>query len=306
MNHTGFAPTFVKGIALAAILSLITITPCTAATGNAVSPSATDNWESAIVATTAKVTPAVKDVRLALNETPNAPEQVRKAALTSIDVAEASALRVWMLYSLGVEPGSPYLNTQDSFVLQAALDALPMHVTALVKAQTSYNAKLTQAKKKAAAKATKPAAAKASKKAPAAKFLTTAQYRKQAEAFLKTLPGGKKVTIEWGDPQGHLGGVWMPGSSTIILNAKKLDRQLDRTKDVLRHEIGHIHQNWTMAKLNVSMKTYEARSNAVFGGVEPAADAVAIVLGASSVYYKSDFTKAQLNAARNILKDKMP
>ncbi|QAY69414.1 hypothetical protein [Xylanimonas protaetiae] len=133
-------------------------------------------------------------------------------------------------------------------------------------------------------------------------------YRAEAEAFLDTLPGGASARIEWGDPDGHLGGVWIPGSETIILNATRLDGRLAQTKDVLRHEIGHVHQNRTMAATGMSLTDYEARLDALFGGqgIEKSADAVALLLGAKSVRYASSFSDAQYAAARAILEDRVP
>ncbi|ACZ32269.1 hypothetical protein Xcel_3269 [Xylanimonas cellulosilytica DSM 15894] len=133
-------------------------------------------------------------------------------------------------------------------------------------------------------------------------------YRAEAEAFLDTLPGGATATIEWGDPNGHLGGVWIPGSETIILNAARLDGRLERTKDVLRHEIGHVHQNRAMAAAGVSLADFEARLDALFDGqgIERSADAIALLLGAGSVRYSSSFTDAQYDAARTLLQDRIP
>ena len=133
-------------------------------------------------------------------------------------------------------------------------------------------------------------------------------YRAQAEAFLRSLPGGDAATIRWGDPHGHLGGVWIPGSSTIILNPAQLDGNLPLTQDVLRHEIAHVHQNRTMAATGMPLPAYEARLDAIFDGqgVERSADAVAVLLGARTVRYQSTFTPAQLAAARAILADRVP
>lgn len=133
-------------------------------------------------------------------------------------------------------------------------------------------------------------------------------YRAAAEAFLDTLPGGASASIEWGDPDGHLGGVWIPGSETIILNAARLDGRLAQTKDVLRHEIGHVHQNRAMAAAGWSLADFEARLDEIFEGqgIERSADAVALLLGATSVRYSSSFSDAQYDAARALLEDRVP
>lgn len=133
-------------------------------------------------------------------------------------------------------------------------------------------------------------------------------FRAEAEAFLDTLPGGASASIEWGDPDGHLGGVWIPGSETIILNAARLDGRLEQTKDVLRHEIGHVHQNRAMAAAGWSLPDFEAHLDDIFGGqgIERSADAVAVLLGAGSLRYASSFTDAQLEAARALLEDRVP
>ncbi|GAB2463437.1 hypothetical protein [Xylanimonas ulmi] len=137
---------------------------------------------------------------------------------------------------------------------------------------------------------------------------TPADYRAQAEAFLDTLPGGDAVTIEWGDPEGHLGGVWIPGPPTIILNAQRLDGRVEATQDVLRHEIAHVHQNLALTASGLSLAQYTARLDALFDGdgVERSADAVAALLGATTLRYQSEFTPAQLDAAREILADRVP
>ncbi len=133
-------------------------------------------------------------------------------------------------------------------------------------------------------------------------------FRAAAEAFLDTLPGGSTATIEWGDPHGHLGGVWIPGSETIILHAQRLDGRIEQTKDVLRHEIGHVHQNRAMAASGWSLPQFEAHLDGIFGGegIERSADAVALLLGAESVRYASSFTEAQYDAARALLEDRVP
>jgi predicted SprT family Zn-dependent metalloprotease len=116
------------------------------------------------------------------------------------------------------------------------------------------------------------------------------------------------MNIEWGDPQGHLGGVWMPGSSTIILNAARLDCQTDQTHNVLLHEIAHVHQNWIIAAQGMTTADFQARMEQIFGapGIESAADAVAVLLGATTVYYRASFSQAELDAAQAIINNQLP
>jgi predicted SprT family Zn-dependent metalloprotease len=137
---------------------------------------------------------------------------------------------------------------------------------------------------------------------------STKAYRSAMRSFLNTLPSGKKVQIEWGNPEGHLGGVWMPGSTTIILNASRLDKQEARTKDVLRHEVAHVYQNWAMAKSGLSLGQYQKRMDKYFGAnsIERSADAVAYVLGAKNFAYQHNFSKAQLAVAKQIIKCDVP
>lgn len=132
-------------------------------------------------------------------------------------------------------------------------------------------------------------------------------FRSEMRAYLNTLPGGGSTGLEWGNPQGHLGGVYIPGGSTIILNAARLEGNAAKTKDVMRHEIAHIHQNRVIANNGLSVANYQARLNEVFGsnGIERSADAVAYLLGAGSYNYQSSFNGAQLAAARAILADQL-
>jgi len=132
-------------------------------------------------------------------------------------------------------------------------------------------------------------------------------YRAEMRAFLNTLPGGGSAGLEWGNPDGHLGGVYIPGGNTIILNAAKLEGNAAKTKDVLRHEIAHIHQNRVIANNGLSTSAYQGHLNDVFGsnGIERSADAVAYLLGAGSYNYQSSFNGEQLAAARAILSDQL-
>jgi len=136
---------------------------------------------------------------------------------------------------------------------------------------------------------------------------TDQAFRSQMRAFLNTLPGGSSTGLEWGNPNGHLGGVYIPGGKTIILNAAKLEGNAAKTKNVLRHEIAHIHQNRVIAANGLTTAAYQARLNEVFGsnGIERSADAVAYLLGAGSFNYQSSFNSAQLAAARAILADRL-
>jgi len=132
-------------------------------------------------------------------------------------------------------------------------------------------------------------------------------FRSEMRGYLDTLPGGSSTSLEWGNPDGHLGGVYIPGGKTIILNAARLEGNSAKTKDVLRHEIAHIHQNRVIAANGLSTASYQAHLNQTFGsnGIERSADAVAYLLGANSYNYQSSFTADQLTAARNILSDQL-
>ncbi|WP_146252044.1 hypothetical protein [Xylanimonas oleitrophica] len=301
-----------------------------------------------LVAGLAGVDAAVAPVHEALEASPNASEELRAQAAAAVDAAHRAAVGVRVAAAgLGVLTDIDELEAAGQ-TYDEAVAALPPRAEELVAAQQAWQEEQDRiarerAAAEAAAKAAREAAAAAKRSssgtvkrsggggsvhvqaatggttaaadagpgeapAPAAAPPAAPSYRAEAEAFLRTLPGGGGARIEWGDPQGHLGGVWMPGSSTIILNAARLDGRLDRTKDVLRHEIAHVHQNWTMASTGTSLSAYRARLDEIFGGngIEKSADAVALLLGASSVRYQSSFTAEQYEAARAILAHRVP
>lgn len=133
------------------------------------------------------------------------------------------------------------------------------------------------------------------------------RFRNEIRSFLNTLPGGSSTSLEWGNPEGHLGGVYIPGGRTIVLNAARLEGRVAKTKDVVRHEIAHIHQNRILASNGMRVAEYQQRLNKVFGsnGIEKSADAVAHLLGANEKHYQSTFSKAQLAVANAILNDQL-
>lgn len=120
------------------------------------------------------------------------------------------------------------------------------------------------------------------------------------EAALRALPGNGGVSLSWDEAglDGHLGGVWKGNTSRILVNSHRLSGKPSLTKDVIRHEMGHIYQGRLMAAHGLSWESLDATMSAAFGSnaSEKVADCVAIRFGASWTNYTSNCSGADKQA----------
>ena len=136
-----------------------------------------------------------------------------------------------------------------------------------------------------------------------------ADVREVAAATLAQLPASSGVALLFDPPElgSHLGGVFMGSPGFMLINASRLAGDPDRTRDVVRHEIAHIYQ----ARLagTVGFDAVDARMVELFGpgGLERAADCVALSLGATWTHYTTDCAGAERVAAvQALIAGRMP
>lgn len=217
---------------------------------------------------------------------------VAQAALAASDGKAASELRTQLSDAANALASATLFTPIQAGV--ATVADLTNQVSAQVAA---YDAEQARIAAEAAAKA---AAATRSSSSGSARTATSssssagagsssASVQEVAESTLRSLPNNDIAVIEWSDPDGSLGGVYL-GTRTILLNPDRLAGNPAKTQDVVKHEIAHVYQGVVMQANGWSVSDLSNALSDAFGsnGIEKSADCVALHFGASWVNYTRD------------------